>query len=251
MNPSKKFIFLIIILTLTNFILFQFILLQDKSLSDTTAQESAHHRVDLLNDLSESEDVTDSADEYVQTDHVSSSSSSNMSVFSGNQDHQQCFENERQTSTQIILADGHTLKRNRKGQGKPSEWKKKNVRKVNRQHGLPYKTTAGKHIPGKLLSTKVCNDKCKKKCNENFNYDLRLSIFNKYWKINTLEQKRQYIFSLIKSGPTKHKQMPNPNSRRKFCRKYFFKSFIGENVEVCQKFFLGTFSITETFSRYC
>lgn len=113
---------------------------------------------------------------------------------------------------------------------------KKNVRKVNRQHGLPYKTAAGKHIPGKLLSTKVCNDKCKEKCNENFNYDLRLSIFNKYWKINTLEEKRQYIFSLVKSGSKS--KCPIPILVENLAENIFLKTLLGKMSKYVKSFFL-------------
>ncbi|KAJ8704336.1 hypothetical protein PYW08_013060 [Mythimna loreyi] len=153
--------------------------------------------------------------------------------------------------TESLLPGYQIRKRKRKGQANPKEWKK-NERKIKRQKGEPYISSKGVLKPGKAVGEKVCAESCKEKCTEKISEQDRLRIFSCYWDIENVEQKRQYIVSLIKRETPATRKTANPESRRKLTNKYFLKKpSESELIRVCQKFFLSTLNISEMFMRGC
>ncbi|CAH0625438.1 unnamed protein product [Chrysodeixis includens] len=155
------------------------------------------------------------------------------------------------SDAETSTSDGGIRKRKRKGHADPNEWKK-NRRKIRRQSGEPYLSSTGKMIPGKRLTEGRCKGLCREKCTQHFTEDERQAIFSEFWSIESLEQKRQYIVSLIQREEPRTRRTSSTESKRKYTNRYYMKK--PKSVEpkrVCQKFFLSTFNISETFVRFC
>lgn len=226
--------------------------------------------INLENDLC----LTDSSEDFIPDSNECSSSSSNASenILAPQQNATHVLSAPVILSTRIvarsnssvidnvtnisgiesIIPGGQNRNRKRKGFANPNEWKK-NSRRINRQKGEPYLSSKGTLIPGKMLIPGKCMGLCREKCIQKFTEDERVTVFSSYWNIQSLDQKRQYIVSLIKREQPKTRKTTTINeNKRKYTNRYYIpKPGTAEPIKVCQKFFLSTFNITETFVRYC
>ncbi|KAF6205401.1 hypothetical protein GE061_019573 [Apolygus lucorum] len=77
--------------------------------------------------------------------------------------------------------------------------------------------------------------------------DMRQSIFQRFWKKLTWDQRKTYISTLIETeAPTNLKNRKDRNeSRRSLTLRYYLKPPGYEKIRVCKKLFLNTLAITD------
>ncbi|XP_046997449.1 uncharacterized protein LOC124612963 [Schistocerca americana] len=74
----------------------------------------------------------------------------------------------------------------RKRSKNTDKWKK-NIRKMNRQSGKAYKSTANKEVPARTFKYKDCS-KCLRKCSENISETEGRQMFQGFWMMKDLEK---------------------------------------------------------------
>ena len=129
----------------------------------------------------------------------------------------------------------------RKRPRQPSTWKQ-NERKMLKNTGKAYIGFKGKEVLSKTIGP-GCNEKCPKKCQQQFNGQ-REEIFSNYWKSGDVNIQRQFIASFVSKSNTDRVRTKNPTSRRKST---LYDSFLksGQKKSVCRKFFLDTLGIKQ------
>jgi hypothetical protein len=142
------------------------------------------------------------------------------------------------------LVQKKSLSRKRKRQ--MQKWKK-NVRKDQRNTGRSYVNGKSKVVSKRKLG-EGCGNSCKRKCQTKLTAENRLETFQAFWSIGNLDRQRQFIASCIDVKPTN--RQTTTHSRRSNSYKYHV-TVSETKVEVCKKFFLALFGISEKFSRNC
>ncbi|CAG9823929.1 unnamed protein product [Phaedon cochleariae] len=138
------------------------------------------------------------------------------------------------------------LPRGRKRKALPDTWQR-NIRKRSVLGGAEHKYKT-KVIKAKQVG-QPCNDTCHFKCKEQISEDLRKSIHSKFWNPNqSMDMKRQYVSAMVQLVPVSRirEKTGSRSGRRNFTRQYCFE-FNGSKIKVCQKFFLSTLSISQSF----
>lgn len=82
---------------------------------------------------------------------------------------------------------------------------------------------------------------CPKKCTDKVPVKTRQTMFNHFWNIGNYEGRCAYIHNCVNELPKKRNYAKNPDSRRKFTRKYYLKG-----QEVCKITFLNTLQINSS-----
>ena len=125
----------------------------------------------------------------------------------------------------------------------PSTWKQ-NERKMLKNIGKAYIGFKGKEVLSKTIGP-GCNEKCPKKCHQQFNGQ-REEIFSNYWISGDGNIQRQFIASFVLKTNTDCVLTKKPTSRRKSSLYYSFLES-GQKKSVCRKFFLYTLGIKQNF----
>ncbi|KAK5644896.1 hypothetical protein RI129_006196 [Pyrocoelia pectoralis] len=131
-------------------------------------------------------------------------------------------------------------KQPRKRLRQPEKWKR-NISKIKRQHGEAYISSRKKFVPGACMRD-ACTLTCRKKCYQKFSYEERLSIFRRYYDLETYERKRDFIHT--NTEKIDKKVATQQASRRNFTVIFYLrKEKTNEKVKVCKTMFLNTFGI--------
>ncbi|CAH1102952.1 unnamed protein product [Psylliodes chrysocephalus] len=130
----------------------------------------------------------------------------------------------------------------RKRKLQPDNWKK-NIAKQRRSDGSNYitkKTLRSAKIP------KPTNcGRCKYKCNEHFNEDIRIELCRSYWQLNFIG-KKNFILANVTKHQVKTRQVIQKSNKklRDFTTKCYFQRE-DKKIQVCQNFFLRTLCISK------
>ena len=145
-------------------------------------------------------------------------------------------------------AEKPTRTRQAKKRKREKGWKK--INKARRDHGEEYETYKGKTVPSKAIKPPTCK-KCKEPvCCKKFTEDERNSIHNDYWKIESIEGKRQFLIAHVEESEPIFRRWgkTSENSKRKNTNKYYLTKD-GDQLRVCQSFFIATFGFSRKFLR--
>lgn len=93
----------------------------------------------------------------------------------------------------------------------------RNVRKSNKNKGLPYQTTSGQNIPAKQIG-EPCNSNCIYECSAKFSTEKRESIFTSFYELG--DKNKQWDF-FNRHDISVAKKTYRPNSNRT-CTKHYF-----------------------------
>ena len=109
----------------------------------------------------------------------------------------------------------------------------------------------GKEIKcnGKELKAS-CGEECKLKCSEEFGEEERKKLFDAYWALADINEKRAYLVSRIERCEVKRRMSKEAKKNRQNTFEYWFPDpdpqmySQGYNIRVCQKMFLNTLGIS-------
>lgn len=136
--------------------------------------------------------------------------------------------------------------RGKKRKSNPKIWQK-NVHKKKVTGGLERKTKCGT-VNAKQVGL-PCKDTCHLRCSTKVSEEHRQAIHSMFWNPDkSMDLKRQFVASMVECVPIMRIRPANGKrtAKRPFTRHYFF-DVNNIRVNVCQKFFLSTLSISETF----
>ncbi|CAG9773429.1 unnamed protein product [Ceutorhynchus assimilis] len=132
-------------------------------------------------------------------------------------------------------------KKARKLQAQPKNWKR-NVNMLNREQGKAYTDYKNRHVPEKssAVGIQLCTEKCRLKCNSNFDDADRNTLFNQYYSLPTSDEKNVYLFGCMK--PFDVKQPSGINAIRQKSFRYFI-TLDGKSKQVCKSAFLKLLNV--------
>lgn len=137
-------------------------------------------------------------------------------------------------------------KENRKRQRKPEQWEV-NVQKQLKNAGKRYRSTKGYVVAEKSMGS-PCD--CRKLCSSKINEKNRLTNFNSYWMLDSVQKKRTFIRDHIEVGkPIKAKNEPKHRGVSKLLHHFLSISNSDgteEKIRVCKRMFLSTLGISNT-----
>ena len=134
----------------------------------------------------------------------------------------------------------------KKRKSHPDNWKK-SIYKRKVLGGKERQTKKGT-IKEKRLGS-PCTESCKLKCSEKISVNQRNLIHTEFWNQNkNIDIKRQFVAAMVQCIPVSRIRETNGkrSGRREFTRIYAF-DVNKVRITVCQKFFLSTLNISETF----
>lgn len=123
---------------------------------------------------------------------------------------------------------------------------KKEERKRKRNSGQTYTTAKGKRVVGKTFRNLNCN--CKKKCYDKISEVSRQKTFTSFWNLDSFTAQNAFIFGLIKQvTPERHRPREGDHQRpaKTKTNKYFIIQSDGTSAQVCKKYFLQTYNISD------
>lgn len=138
-------------------------------------------------------------------------------------------------------------KKTRKRLKHSDNWKC-NSRKKRRADGKEYISKTGTCVAERKLK-QTFKKTCKLKCSEKINEKDRLNILQEFWSNEkSIDQKRQFVASSIKTNPIKRtrERTGDRRDKRQFTNHYFLV-IEGRHINVCKTFFLNTLNISQTF----
>lgn len=199
--------------------------------------------------LTNTENVSDVEEPFMDSgSSYAPSHSSTMSDSDHYEDHaDRGNDNEVQnseTSNQSITKKGKKSVRN------PASWKR-SVRKRKRMGGEEYESSSKTRRIMKKRSLRDPCIGCRTKCTVKITDLQRGNIFKEFWDSNkSIDQKRQFIASCIEETPVNRNRDRTGirSGKRKSSLKYFF-TLNRQKIQVCQKYFLRTLDVSQTFVR--
>lgn len=136
--------------------------------------------------------------------------------------------------------------RTRKRKRQPDNWEK-NKRKLLRNSGKSYKLKSGKVINAKKMGVACNEEKCRLKCSKYVTEDQRKVLFNEYWKLASFQRQRDVILGCIQYNEPRYRRTEKETPRKANAR--FFLQVEGKTIQVCKKFLVSTFGISERLLR--
>ena len=120
------------------------------------------------------------------------------------------------------------------------------MRKQKRNSGKEYLDSTGSLTKARQMKT-GCHNKCKRKCHSKISKENQSQLFDTFWDISEIQQQRQFVSQSLILTDVK-RQTTGESSRRNKSLSYYLN--IKDNrIQVCKKFFLNTFGISEKFIR--
>lgn len=138
-------------------------------------------------------------------------------------------------------------KKTKKRHSDTGEWKRKKAARA-RQEGLRYVNQKGIEIPEKKVNLDcLCNEKCKRKCSEIINIEMRKKLFSMFCKLD-INSKNMFLF---KSMTTKAPARPQKNAtKHKSVTFNYFVNIDQKNICVCKKAFCSIFQVGKKKVEY-
>lgn len=132
-------------------------------------------------------------------------------------------------------------KKSRKLEAQPKTWKR-NINMANREKGKEYTDYKNRRVPEKTSAAgkMLCTEKCRLKCNNNFTEADRITLFNQYYSLPTINEKNVYLFGCFK--PFDVKQRTGNIAHRQKSFRYFI-TLDGKSKQVCKSAFLKLFDV--------
>jgi hypothetical protein len=121
---------------------------------------------------------------------------------------------------------------------------KRNVRKFNRAHGLPYTGLTGKEQGHKKMNYRDCS-KYRFSCSVKIPEEQADKIFNTYYQLGSYEKQRNFICQHVEQSESKR-----CTTNRKEHSNAYFLTVDGKKERVCKAFFLGTLDIGKKTVEY-
>lgn len=148
-------------------------------------------------------------------------------------------------STPSILLPGNIEppgpKKKRRKQSRQKEISKRDLRKMNRQRGVPYLSTTGKMVAGKTFRPQeICN--CRLKCHQHISTVQQKRIFCHFYSLLSAQKKIQYIAGQIHVKPTETRKTDTTRPRT-FTRTYYLDGDNGISKNICKSFFIKCLQI--------
>lgn len=135
----------------------------------------------------------------------------------------------------------------------PEKWKSAvKKQKLNSGEGYEFKNKKGEITSSKPKKAMKppCEEKCRKKCTNDFSEEERQQIFDEFWKSGNIDLQRAFISAHVTvSDKARTRQRDECKTKRRV--KEHSRSYqlthptTKETISVCQKFFLNTLSIDE------
>jgi len=140
-----------------------------------------------------------------------------------------------------LQVDGRKKKRTSRKRQKGEN--KKEKRKRLRNLGREYTTKKGKTVHKKIFTNNNCS--CKKKCFDKVTRDARKHAFKSFWKLGSFTAQNTFLCGMVKqSKPESRKPKTHSRPPKSVSNKFFIHNG-GETINVCKKFFLETFQISD------
>lgn len=98
-------------------------------------------------------------------------------------------------------------------------------------------------IPAKTAKTGACP--CPKKCHLNVDAERQLEIFKSFYALANINMQNALLFSLVRVTNKSRSYTGREESRRQKTHIYHLLSNDGIEVQVCKKFFLQTFQVSD------
>ncbi|XP_050518889.1 uncharacterized protein LOC126892997 [Diabrotica virgifera virgifera] len=133
-------------------------------------------------------------------------------------------------------------KRSRWNTPRPSVWKR-HVAKSKRIEGKPYKSTTGRMQAPKIPKTVDCS-KCRFKCQNNFSEENRKLLCQTYAMLSFQRQKDFILLNVLSNEVKSRRPRKGENSKMRSNTKSYFLTRMGKKIQMCQKFFCKTLSIS-------
>lgn len=136
----------------------------------------------------------------------------------------------------------------RKRKAYPASWKR-NKTKALRNSGKVYTSTSkSKKLIAARKMGPVCLDSCKLKCQIEFPFEERLTIFNNYWESGDLSLQRQFICKNMTKIEPKYRYVRVGSTRQNFNHAYYLPKD-NKRIRVCKVFFMNTLGISDKTIR--
>ncbi|GFR74493.1 E2F transcription factor 6 [Elysia marginata] len=138
-----------------------------------------------------------------------------------------------------------TSHRERSKRPAPDTWVK-NVRQTSRLFGKEYTSRGQKKVNPRIMGPACNSNYCKKSANRNcssFTESERLKIFNKFWRMNSWDEKHTFVQSLAENVPKKQLKTGDA-SRRSVVYSYVLEKE-GRREQVCKAMVANTLGIKE------
>lgn len=140
---------------------------------------------------------------------------------------------------QSTMEDQNTKKCTRKRIRDCDNWEK-NKKKIKRNLGEEYVNAAKNKVEKKVLKG-PCNEICRLKCFTKFTEDQRKTIFEKYWKLGSIDKQRDFIHKNISEIIPPYRYTKTGSNRSKTIK--YTLQVEGQAIRVCKTFFKNTLAI--------
>lgn len=131
----------------------------------------------------------------------------------------------------------------RKMKSNPQAWKK-NKRKHNRVHGLPYIGRTGKQQDQKTVKYRDCS-RCRFRCSNKVSKEDAYKIFSTYYEMGSYEKQRAFLCQHVDQDKAKR----TTTNRKENSNSYHLT--VNEKRErICKTFFLGALDISQKTVQY-
>lgn len=206
--------------------------IEEESVAENAKQTHPHHEEDTDDDYD---------DDVIDPDYKPSPESS-------------APENEDLAMVAATLEDlededvdeNNTFKNKRQKHLSPERWKQ-NQSKEKRLKGMPYKGKCGNEVTAKAMGP-PCNSKFCQRANtrdcQSITEEQRQWIFQKVWSMDTWEERRSYVTTLVTKVAIKQRKVAE-GSRRNSSFSYQLKLQDGTSHKVCKAFFPSTLGLPE------
>ena len=109
----------------------------------------------------------------------------------------------------------------------------------------PQRTAATSSLLRKLVNHPLlppCS--CRRRCAEKISEEHREMFRVCYWSLGVCERRKWLVGCIQSTVPKRRSKLSGGGKRRSCSRQYFFRDARGQNIGVCQKFFLSTLGYT-------
>lgn len=114
------------------------------------------------------------------------------------------------------------------------------------QRGLEHITKSGNIVNAKIFREQIECGSCKKECCQKIGAARQKEMFDTYYGLENWSKKRLYLRSFIKTLPAKENLNSVKCTTKKTHHKYYLTNSNSEHKEVCHRFILNCFQISNT-----
>lgn len=128
---------------------------------------------------------------------------------------------------------------------KEDAWTRVKTKKL-KNSGKEYRSKNGRLIQERNIKP-PCPEKCILGCNKKFCEEFRMTIFQDYWNLASLQRQRDFLGSCIERLELSYRRISAANPRNQNCA--FYLQNDGKRVRVCKLFLMNTLGLSERTLR--